>query len=287
MKARNKRNKIYLFTVILALLIFGINSLLDSGDSLTSNYGNTVVHFIDVDQGDAIYIKTPSQNILIDAGERGNIVVDYLTKLNVTSLDLVIGTHPHDDHIGGLINVFQHIKVKEVIDPGIVHTSRTFEDYLTLIDEKGIKFTEGRAGMKRKLDDNTLLEILHPTTPNSGDLNGSSIVTKLTFGDMSFLFTGDADTSSEKEILSLGYDVRSTILKVGHHGSSASTSDDFLDAVSPEAVIIMCGTDNSYGHPHKETMEKLNDSDIAIYRTDIDGNIVVSTDGQTYEVTHD
>lgn len=287
MKAKKKQNKVYIYAVIIALLIFVINSILDSVDPLPSNHGNTLVHFIDVGQGDAIYIKTPSKNILIDAGGRGDTVVDYLAKLNVNSLDLVIGTHPHEDHIGGLVNVFQNIEVKEVIDPGIIHTSKTFEDYLTLIDENDIKFTEGRAGMKRQFDDGAILEILSPSSPESNNLNEVSIVTKLTYGDMSFLFTGDANTNSEEEILSNGYNVKSTILKVGHHGSSASTSDDFLDAVSPVAAIIMCGTDNSYGHPHEETLEKLSDSDIAIYRTDINGNIIVSTDGQTYEISHD
>lgn len=247
--------------------------------------GELQVHFIDVGQGDSIYIRTPSKNILIDAGERGDTVVDYLQGLAVDSLDLVICTHPHSDHIGGLVDVLEAIEVKEVIDPGVVHTSKTFEKYLTLIDEKDIVFTEGRAGDTRDLGDGVLLELLHPAQPKENDLNNASIVARLTFRKISFLFTGDAEKKSEKEILGRGFDVSSTILKAGHHGSSTSTGEDFLKAVSPETVVIMCGEGNSYGHPHEETIELLAEYDIDVYRTDISGTIVVTTDGKTYDVT--
>lgn len=247
--------------------------------------GELQVHFIDVGQGDSIYIKTPSKNILIDAGERGDTVVNYLKELDVSSLDLVISTHPHSDHIGGLVNVLRALEVKEVIDPGIVHTSKTFEDYLTLIDEKDIVFTEGWPGDVRDLGDSVMLEILHPREPKSNDLNNASVVARLSFGEISFLFTGDAEKKSEKEILDQGFDIKSTILKAGHHGSSTSTGEDFLNAVSPETVIIMCGEGNSYGHPHEEIIEMLESYDINIYRTDISGTIVIITDGKTYEVS--
>ena len=292
--AKKKQNPITLSTILIVVLFLGLYNLLDSkgliedkGQSaLNPDSGTIEVHFIDVGQGDSIYIKTPSQDILIDAGERGDTVVDYLKELKVDELELVIGTHPHSDHIGGLINVFEQIPVKEVIDPGVVHTSKTFEDYLILIDEKNIIFTEGRAGMKRTFDDGTVLEILSPLSPSENNLNEASIVSKLTFGEISFLFTGDAETGSEAEMLEGRYNLKSTILKAGHHGSSTSTSEDFLDAVNPEAVIIMCGTDNSYGHPHVETLEKLEEANIDIYRTDLLGTIIVETDGKSYEITY-
>ena len=243
-----------------------------------------IVHFIDVGQGDAILIQTPEKSILIDAGERGEVVVNYLKAQGVNSLDLVIGTHPHADHIGGLINVLQSIPVREVIDPGIVHTTKTFEDYLTLIDQKDITFTVAQADMTRDLDGGVNMQILHPSFPSALHLNDASVVVKVTFGQVSFMFTGDAEQASETQILIRNYDLNSTILKVGHHGSRTSTSTAFLSAVSPEAAIIMCGTGNTYGHPHEETLAKLVNASVNIYRTDMHGTIVVTTNGQRYDI---
>ena len=291
--AKRKQNRITLSTILIVLLFLGLYSLLDSTGvldggriaGLNPEGGPAEVHFIDVGQGDSIYIRTPSQDILIDAGERGDTVVDYLKGQNVDDLELVIGTHPHSDHIGGLVDVLEEIPTEEVVDPGVVTTSKTYEDYLTLIDARDITFTEGRAGMKRTFEDGTVLEIFSPASPDEDDLNEASVVAKLTYGKISFLFTGDAGTKSEKEMLKSGYPLKSTVWKAGHHGSSTSTSDDFLEAVSPEAAVIPCGAGNSYGHPHKETLEKLEAADIDIYRTDIMGTIVAETDGKTYEIT--
>ena len=246
--------------------------------------GNLEVHFIDVGQGDSILIKAHEKTILIDGGGRGNTVVNYLRNQGVTSLDIVIGTHPHADHIGGLINVMDAIPVKEVIDPGVAHTTITFEDYLDVIDAKDIIFTEGRAGMTRDLGGGAELEIIHPVSPSSNHLNNASIVARVTFGQISFLFTGDAESEAESEMLGRDYILNSTILKVGHHGSSTSTTQAFLDAVNPEVAIIMCGRDNQYGHPHEEILSKLTSAGIDIYRTDIHGTVVITTDGVTYDV---
>jgi len=207
-----------------------------------------------------------------------------LQKQGVTSLDLVIGTHPHADHIGGLINVMQSIPVKEIIDPAVVHTTKTFEDYLDIIDQKDVKFTEGRAGMTKDLGGGALLSILHPTAPSSSSLNDASIVAKLTFGQISFLFTGDAEQAAERQMLARGENVNSSVLKVGHHGSRTSTTQAFLNAVDPQIAVIMCGRNNQYGHPHDETFNKLIAANVDIYRTDLQGTIVIITDGQTLEV---
>lgn len=247
--------------------------------------GELEVHFIDVGQGDSILIQTTSKNILIDGGNRGNIALNYLNNRGIETLDLVIGTHPHADHIGGLINVMEAIPVREVIDPGVVHTTKTFEDYLTLIDEKNIKFSEGRAGMTRDLGGGAAMQIIHPSSPSSSHLNNASIVARVTFGQISFLFTGDAEAEAESQILNRGYTLDSTILKVGHHGSRTSTTAAFLSAVGPDAGVIMCGTGNTYGHPHKETLHKLHSAGVNIYRTDIQGNIIITTDGKTYSVS--
>lgn len=246
--------------------------------------GKLEVHFIDVGQGDSIFIKAPEKNILIDGGNRGDTTANYLGNQGITSLDLVIGTHPHADHIGGLINVMHAIPVYEVIDPGVFHTTVTFEDYLDIIDEKDIKFTEGRAGMERDLGGGASMHILHPTSLSEDHLNDTSIVVKLTFGEIDFLFAGDAEKSSEEQMLSRGVGLNSNILKVGHHGSRTSTTQSFLNAVSPSTAVIMCGRDNQYGHPHEETLAKLVSAGVDIFRTDKHGTTVITTDGVTYDV---
>ncbi len=255
-----------------------------SPPSATAPGGTLKAHFIDVGQGDAILIQTPSQNILIDAGERGNTVVNYLKSQGVHSLDLVIGTHPHADHIGGLINVMEALPVKEVIDPGVAHTTKTFEDYLTLIDRKDIPFTEGRAGMSRDLGGGAKMQILHPSSPSSSHLNNASIVVRITFDQVSFMLTGDVEATAESRILGRGYTLTSTVLKVGHHGSSTSTTSSFLRAVNPGVAVIMCGSNNRYGHPHEETLANLSAAGVDIYRTDKQGTIIVTTNGQTYDI---
>jgi competence protein ComEC len=241
-----------------------------------------LVHFIDVGQGDSTLIQTPEQNILIDAGERtaGEGVVEYLKNLNVNYLNIVISTHPHADNMGGLINVMKNISTGEVIDPAVPHTTQTYEDYLVLIDQKNIKFTEGKAGISRDLGGGALMQIIHPLSPSVSDLNNASIVVRLTFGDISFIFSGDAEKKAENEILLRDYNLSATVLKVGHHGSKTSTSASYLSAISPEVAVISCGKDNTYGHPHEETLKLLKDSEIDVYRTDTHGTIVIKTDGQ-------
>ncbi len=247
--------------------------------------GDLEVHFIDVGQGEAIFIRTAMHHVLIDGGSRGEAVPNYLARQGVVQLDLVIATHPHADHIGGLINVLHQFPVLEVIDPAVPHTTRTFEEYLTLIDDLNIPFTEGRAGMTRELGGATL-ELLHPVDPSSRDLNDASIVARLSYGAVHFLFTGDAEAPSEYAMLSRSQDLRSTVLKVGHHGSHSSTTQEFLRAVDPEIAVIMCGVDNTYGHPHDVVLTRLEAAGIPIYRTDLHGSIVIHTDGINYEVSH-
>jgi len=224
-------------------------------------------------------------NILVDGGNRDGMAVTYLASQGVTTLDLIISTHPHADHIGGLIEVLETCTVGEVIDAGVVHTSQTFEDYLTLIDEKNITYTVGRAGDVRNFSSGLLIEILAPVSPSSSDLNNASVVIKFTFGDVSFLLMGDAEVESEAEILASGADVGCTILKIGHHGSNTASSEAFLAAASPMMAVIMCGEGNSYGHPHEVTLQKLASLGVATYRTDIDGTIVVTAESDGYTVT--
>lgn len=255
------------------------------GDTLT-------VYFIDVGQGDAVLIRTPQGRvILIDAGSAsaGEAVLRYLAEKGISQIDLVVGTHPHEDHIGGLMAVLENLPVGKVIDSGKIHSSQTYEKYLTLIDQKKIPFEIGRAGNKIHLDSSITLKILHPGPDvESSDLNNVSVVIQLCYGQVDFVFTGDAETEAEAEILERGYHRAAvTILKVGHHGSSSSTSEDFLKAVAPDVAVISLGRDNPYGHPHDETLSRLNEAGARIYRTDRMGNIMITTDGSSYHVETD
>jgi competence protein ComEC len=261
-----------------------INEILSAFGGTAVPEGVMEVHFIDVGQGDAIFISTASQKILVDAGERGDTVANYLRQLGVKRLDLVVGTHPHSDHIGGLVNVLRAIPVSEVMDPGVVHTSQLFEEYLTIIDEKNIKFTEARAGIARKFEDGLSLIVLHPRDPSSSSLNNASIVLKITFGRISFLLAGDAEEAAEKALLASGYSLRSTVLKVGHHGSATGSSADFIRAVSPAAAVITVGENNRYGHPDPQVLDRLKEYSIEIFRTDHHSTIIIITEGKTIEV---
>ncbi|MDQ7785899.1 MAG: ComEC/Rec2 family competence protein, partial [Desulfomonilaceae bacterium] len=245
--------------------------------------GRLAVHFIDVGQGDAALVQTPSGGtVIIDGGDRA--VVEYLRKQGVDTIDVMVSTHPHADHIGGLITVLERFPVKKVVDPGVPHTTQTYEEYLTLLLKKDVEFIEGGHGMEIEVDPVITLEIYGPVEVSEEDLNNSSIVIRLAYvnGDFSVLFTGDMMEEAEKTFCDLNVDVRSTVLKVGHHGSRASTSKEFLQRVSPEAAVISSGAGNSYGHPHPETLQRL--SGLSVYRTDRHGDVVIRSDGRTYKV---
>ena len=269
------------------LLIVIIVFLFSSAFTFASETDNFIyeIHFIDVGQGDAIYISTPDKNLLVDGGRRNSGVIEYLIALEVDTIHYVIGTHPHADHIGGLIGVFESFVVLEAIDPGIVHTTKTFNDYLSAIDESNATFTIGKKDMEWQLSDDAYLFILYPVNPSQRHLNDASIVARVVLGEISVMLTGDAETNSEEEMLASGQTLSSTILKIGHHGSRTSTSDGFLNAVSPEVSVIMLGEGNRYGHPHEEILELLQDFETKIYRTDIHGHIIIETNGTVYTIT--
>ncbi len=245
------------------------------------------VHFIDVGQGDAILIQTPGKNVLIDGGDRNTGVVTYLQKLVIDTLHILISTHPHADHIGGLPDVLRNFPVLEIIDPGIVHTTRLFTNYLELIDSLDIPFTAGRAGMQRVLAEDATLEIVNPSHPAEKHLNDASVATRLVIKDLAFFFSGDMEKKSEAELLIANTSIQSHILKVAHHASTTSSSEAFLDAVKPEVAIIFCGKDNKYKFPHPETLHNLHMRNIAVYRTDQHGSVVVHTDGIDYYLKTD
>lgn len=243
--------------------------------------GNLEVHFIDVGQGDCILIKQDKYNMLIDAGDNkyGQTVVNYLKQNGVSTLDYIIGTHPHSDHIGGLDDVIYAFNVKEIILPDVTHTTKTFENMLIAIQDKELKITIPNVGDTYKLG-NANFTILAPNSNNYDNLNNYSIVTRLEYGNTSFLFTGDAENISENEILNNNYNLQSDVLKIGHHGSNTSTTANFLNAVNPKYTIIQVGTNNKYNHPNNETITKLQQKNIEIYRNDLSGTIIATSNGK-------
>lgn len=246
--------------------------------------GSLKVHYIDVGQADAILIQAPSgKSMLIDAGNNsdGQMVVNYVKNLGISKLDVVVGTHPHEDHIGGLDIVINSLNIGQVVMPNVTHTTQTFKDVLAAVQNKGLKITTAKPGVSLDLGTGVSTTVIAPIGSSYGDLNSYSAVIRLVFGNTSFLFTGDAESDSEAEMVSSGSDLSATVLKVGHHGSTTSTSQEFLDKVKPQYTVIMVGKDNSYGHPEQETLTKLANIGAKIFRTDLNGTVIATSNGSS------
>ncbi|MEG3072373.1 MAG: MBL fold metallo-hydrolase [Peptococcaceae bacterium] len=248
--------------------------------------GKTVIHFLDVGQGDSIFVELPDgRHMLIDAGTRamGKNIVNYLEKAGVEKIDFLIATHPHEDHIGGLSTVLQGYEIGQIYMPKVTHNTKTYENLLQSIQAKKLKINKAMAGTKIINAENLCVEIIAPNMTVYENINNYSAVIKLTHGKIGFLLTGDAEAGSEKEMLENGFNLKADVLKVGHHGSNSSTTPAFLDEIRPQYAVISSGVDNDYGHPHMVTLQKL--SGIKIFRTDLNGNIVFTTDGENLQVS--
>lgn len=263
-----------------------------SGKGLTTATAPLTVKVLDVGQGDAILIRAQDQVVLIDTGDvpAKDGLIKLLKSQGITTIDKLVITHPHADHIGGVAAVFQQFTVKQIYDSGQTTTSNLYKQYLSQIQKQKIPFTVVRAGMTIDLGNEIVLKILAPDKPfiigSDSDINNNSIVAKLVYNNFSMLLTGDAESESEERMLKKDAStLKSTVLKSGHHGSRSSSSVPFLQAVSPEAAIISLGANNDYHHPHPSTLKKYKDKKIAIYRTDTDGTVTVASDGKTYTIT--
>ncbi|MEM5605166.1 S-layer homology domain-containing protein [Bacillus cereus] len=249
--------------------------------------GELEVHYIDVGQGDATFIKSPSgETILIDGGNngKGKVVANYLKGLGFQTIDYMIATHPDADHVGGLDEVLYAINVKNVYAPKVSHTTQTFKDFLTAVANKGLTIKEAKSGVTLPIN-GLNSQFLAPVKEYGNDLNEWSAVLKVTHGSKSFLFTGDAESKSEKDmVVTYGSSLKSDVLKPGHHGSKTSSSQPFLDAVKPSIAAISAGAGNRYGHPTQETLAKLNAMAVKVYRTDLNGTVTINSDGSSISV---
>jgi beta-lactamase superfamily II metal-dependent hydrolase len=250
--------------------------------------GNVTVYFIDVGQRDSIFVDTPTLDMLVDGGpvNAGETVVEYLRALNITRIDVVVATHPHEDHIGGLIEVltgYNASQIPLVLDSGFQATTNTYRNYIASAEPRTVEHAV--RGDSFLLDDNVNVTVLGPAGPlEFNDANDNSIVLRVRVCNVTFLLTGDSEAPSEASILAAGFDLSSTVLKVGHHGSGTSTSQAYLEAVDPEVAVISVGEGNRYGHPHQETLDKLAARGLVVYRTDFHGTVEITTDGASYHV---
>ena len=314
MSKRRKKSKKKLYLLLFILLVFVIsfffnkdlyNSLKDTivgeikssvtklKDEINKNDNSKKVSniklnkefmilYLDVGQADSILIKSKDEYMLIDAGNNkdGRKLTTFLSDLDIKEFKYVVGTHAHEDHIGGMDDIIKNFKIKNFYMPDAVTTTETFNDVLSALESKNIKFQTPSIGQKLKLGD-AVINILSVKS-EAEDLNDTSIVLKVTYKDTSYLFTGDATSEVEKEILNK--DIESDVLKVGHHGSKYSNSAQFLNKVKPKYAIISCGKNNDYGHPHSVVVDKLKKLKATIYRTDKLGTIVLTSDGKNINI---
>ena len=277
--------KMLLSTLFVLLTLCSCNISFDN--VITTPKGTLAVHFLDIGQGDSIFIELPnSQTMLVDAGENyyGEGIIDYIYDCGYEKLDYLVATHPHSDHIGSMSYIVRHMDIDAVYMPKVSTTTKTYENLLDSISKKGLKIKTAMAGTKILDIDELEIVILAPVEIYEDDLNNCSVILKITYKDRSFLLTGDAE---KKEFEDVYLDMSADVLKVAHHGSSTSTTEEILEKIKPEIAVISLGEDNEYGHPYTSTLKLLNNIDCDIYRTDEDKTVKISTDGENLEVETD
>ena len=254
--------------------------LLELTDSDGPGSGDFEVHFLDVGQGLSVLVRSGEHTLLYDGGDRdaSSYVVSYLQRQNISSLDYVIASHYDADHLSGLIGALNNFSVDTVLGPDYVHDSKTYASFMKAVSLSGNTVEHPSVGDTYSLGSSSFT-VLAPQKTGS-DSNNNSIVIRLVNGQNSFLLTGDAESGSEEEMCLTGLNLYSDVLCPGHHGSSSSTSALFLSYVQPEYAVISVGADNDYGHPHRETLQRLDDAGVSVYRTDQLGTIIAYSDGE-------
>ncbi len=259
------------------------------GELYVDDNKGLTVHYLDVGQGDCSLLICDGKSMLIDAGENGHEkdIINYLRSQNIEKLDYIIASHQHSDHIGGLAEVIEEFGCDTLIMPRLTKaqtpTNSTYKEFLNAIKKSGIKTLSSKSGDIYSLG-SAVIEIFGPVTNDADDINNMSVIMKVTHGDNSFLFTGDAEKEEELEVIETDADLDCDVLKAGHHGSKTSSSKEFLEKVTPELCIIQVGENNDYGHPHSAALKRINKYTDEIYRNDLCGDIVVYSDGKDLSV---
>lgn len=296
--SRKKTNNSKLLGLIVGIILIAIVSVMDGKpEELEAYLGiNTVtaeecenielqgdnllnIYFFDVGQADSILLVNNNESMLIDAGNNadGDLVVENLKKLGISKLNYVIGTHPHEDHIGGLDDVIDNFEIENVFLPKVQTNTKTFEDVLDSVSNKNLEIESPEVGKTFNVGDCSCEIMLcgDGSKDEEDNLNLSSIVVRVVFENQSYLFMGDSETENEE---SRSWP-QTNVIKIGHHGSDTSSSQNFLNQVSPQIAVIQVGKDNSYSHPKQSIIERLEKMGIVIYRTDEKGNILIQSDG--------
>lgn len=279
-----KKNIICIIPLIILILLYLFNNISIRSPLYDFPSNNMLIHYIDVGQGDCILVQVNNKNLLIDSGPSSskNKLMKYLKKFNISKLDYVIATHPHEDHIGNMSTIINSFNVVNFYAPKVYDNSNAFENMIYSLKKKNLKISS----IKRDTDsidlgDNIDISVFSPINDFYDNLNNYSPVFKIQYGKTSFLFTGDAEKEVEQDILNHHDDLSSDVIKIGHHGSSTSTSSNFLKAVNPSSAIISVGENNMYNHPNKDTLNLLIKNKLSIYRTDFNKNILLVSDGKT------
>lgn len=293
-KRNIKRNFFEILIILLAFLIinnqdkiknlFNQNNNQNQNDYINMNNDLLKVHYLDVGQGDSIFIELPNnETMLIDAAEfyQSENIINYLKNLNYQKIDYVIGTHPHTDHIGGLKDIINTFEIGKIYMPKVVSTTKTYESLLMAIKDKNLKINTAKAGTSIIDTDALKINILAPNNSTYTELNNYSVVTKITYGTTKFLFMGDAEKLSENEIKE---NVTADVIKIGHHGSNTSSSIDFIKKVNAKYGIISVGLNNKYNLPKEETITNWENSGTKIYLTSINGTITAISDGTNIKI---
>ena len=293
-KKNIKRNFFEILIILLAFLIinnqdkiknlFNQNNNQNQNDYINTNNDLLKVHYLDVGQGDSIFVELPNnETMLIDAAEsyQSENIINYLKNLNYQKIDYVIGTHPHTDHIGGLKDIINTFEIGKIYMPKVVSTTKTYESLLMAIKDKNLKINTAKAGTSIIDTDALKINILAPNNSTYTELNNYSAVTKITYGTTKFLFMGDAEKLSENEIKE---NVTADVIKIGHHGSNTSSSIDFIKKVNAKYGIISVGLNNKYNLPKEETITKWENSGTKIYLTSTNGTIRASSDGTNIKI---
>lgn len=271
---------IFILTTLLILIKLSFNF---NNNSII--YKNAMlVHYINVGQGDSILIQVNNKNLLIDSGPESNKndLLNYLKNLNIDTLDYVIATHPHEDHIGNMQHIINTYNISAFYAPRVTTSSKTFEQMIDSLKRKNLKINVIKQGISSiDLGNNTKVTVFSPSHDSYDNLNNYSPIMKIEYKSTSFLFTGDSEKEVENEVLKNNFPLSSDVLKIGHHGSSTSTSSSFLKAVNPSICVISAGINNNYNHPSPTTLKKLQKNNCIVYRTDKYGDILLISDGNT------